>query len=242
MKTDILLQEVQKIPEIEMEVIWYLNEYKSFHPWEKVVDGVYVDFNIAFPQAMDTISKKLLIGFSILLNDYEIEEDDLPGAYRIYIENIGYLDDLKDVSTFIIHSLGNLIEHYYQANEKNIFEKFDNNLALKILKWNCSTYVKQEEVRALIDTHTLADTAKKAKVKVDFVSEILSDYYVRINKKKFENLERFFIKVEMLFEANANLKENTTYLNYIMEQIKNGGTDLNSSDKLFPHFKGIQLN
>jgi hypothetical protein len=242
MKTDILLQEVKKIPEIEMEVIWYLNEYKGVQPWESIVNEIYVDFDIAMPYTNDIIGKKILITFCLLLHDCELEQDDIPGTYRIFISDTGYLDEIKDVSIFMIHSLGNLIEHYYQANEKKILNKFEKGLAYKIFEWNCSSFVKQEEVRVLIDKYTLAETAKMAMVKVDLISEILNDYYVRMNKKKFNNLERFLTKVEKVFESDPKLKENTQYLNYILEQIKNGGVNVNEPSDLFPIIKNVTLN
>lgn len=244
MKTEVLLQEIQNIPEFEKEVLWYLNQYpdSNAQPWEKIINELFIDFDVKLTHKDLDFNKKYLIGFAILTEKYKIVENYSPGTYRIHFGQYGYLDEIEDISTFYIKSFILLIRHYYKAFTENEMEYFKNALSHEINKWNCSPYVKQEEVRALIDSHTLVETAKIAKVEVDLVPEIISHYYNRINKKKFDNLESFLTKVENIYETNTKLRKNTTYLNYIMDQVKNGGVDIKSPYDLISSYNGIQFN
>ena len=244
MKTEVLLQEIQKIPEYEKEVLWYLNQYPNSNtqPWLDIIDEVFLNFNITYPASLKDINKKQLIAFIILTKEYQIVEDKTPGYYRIMFNN-EYLDEFENTSTILIGSFLLLISIYYKAEEEDWgLDNLHNKFKTKIQEWNFSTYVKQEQVKFLADEFLLNKVALFAKVSEKDVSNILLDYHSRMEKKKLKNLQLFLDEIEYLMDQNADLKKHMNFLEFIVQEIKNGGSNLNSPYDLIPNYKGIQFN
>jgi len=55
MKSEILLQEIQDIPEIETEAIWYINSFleNRKNPWDMFIPKLFTEFEIEVPQGTD---------------------------------------------------------------------------------------------------------------------------------------------------------------------------------------------
>jgi len=244
MKTEVLLQEIQKISEFEKEVLWYLNQYpdSNAQPWLDIISEVLINFNIIYPASLKDINKKQLIAFIILTKEYQIEEDRTPGYYRIKINN-EYLDEIENTSTLFIGCFLLLISVYHKAEEDNWGQDYlHGQFKSKIQEWNFSTYVKQEHVKYLSDEFLLEKVAIFAKVSEKDVSTILLDYYSRIEKKEQKNLQLFFNEVEYLKDQNKELKDHMKFIDFIIKEIKNGGANLNSPYDLIPSYKGIKFN
>jgi hypothetical protein len=239
-----LIERVKQIFYDEVEIIWYLNEYENAdeHPFEKYIRMLYLDLNIKLPSLLSDDSKQLLLGLPILIGKYDLHQDLLPGTYRLYSPVFGYLDKIKDVTLFEANLFDVIIHQYYQAKEDDEIGKIEDAFNNSVNEWNYSLYVKQEEVKALLDKHSLKETSRKANIPEQDIPRILDDYYSRINRKRIENLDHFLNKSNELLAANESLKDHTRFFAQIVEEVKNGGINLKSTSDIIPHYAGIKFN
>jgi hypothetical protein len=243
MKPDILLTQLQKIPEYETELFWYRDKYRESetHPWEKYINQFYLNFNIALPVLSDISIKQQIIGLTLLARDYELVQGSLPGTYHIFIEEIGLLDELKDISKYMLLTFAQLVIFYYHANEKDEIGKLENALDREVQKWNWHTWIKQEEVISILGEKINA-ASEKVSIPRRILPQVLDDYYTRIDRKRLENLDSFYSKSEKLLNSSENLKSQAHFFSSILNETRNGGENLKSVNDILPHFSGIKYN
>lgn len=243
MKSDMLINQARKIPEIETELNWYLNTYieNGNHPWHEFLFQLNSGINILLPAVSEEL-RHFIIVLTVLVREFDLKQGDVPGTYRIFVEEYGYLDELDNLPQYLIYTFCRIVEFYYQANDDGKLRKLGKMFKDEVHKWNSSEYVVQERVKALAEKYPLHVVAEKLNVPVDYIPIFLSDYYSRIKKKRLENLEGFLHKVDKLFESNPNLNESAKFFNFIVGEVKNGGLNLNSSDDILPHFSGLKYN
>jgi hypothetical protein len=239
---DTFIKQIQQNPENETEVLWFQKQFirSDNNPIEKYKKELFLDFKISAPSSAKE-ERDLILVLIILLCKYELEEGFLPGSYRLNIEEVGYLDEIKDIKDFTISLLTKLIYIYYGANEKNEIEKLEDAFQNDIIHWNWDRYTKQEQVIALVGD-SLKAVAEKAKTTERFLPVILQDYYDRIDKKRLKNLETFLRKSEEILSSTENQKYHTKFFSKILEELNNGGENLYSIQDLIPYYSGIKFN
>ena len=231
------------MPEIEAEILWYLNKFgeENSHPWKELIDRLYIDFDICFPTLHDNATKRLLIGLTVLVREYELSQGSVAGTYYLYVDDIGRLDEIEDASVYILYSFAKLVTIYYQANEKDELGILKKMFLSEIRKWNWHAWVKQEEVIALLKSQ-LKEVANKVSIPERKLPEVLYDYYSRIDRLRLENLDSFLEKSKDLLNSSPQMKTQAQFFSNIVDQVKNGGENLRSSNDILPHFTGIKLN
>ncbi len=243
MSPDKLLAKILKIPESETEALGYIRAYQDSkeHPWEKFINNLYLDFNIKLPQFVEDSDKQLIIGLTILICDYEIDQDTLPGTYRINIEEFGYLDEIRDVNKYLTHLFAELVTYYYQANESEKIEELEKVFLNKNHEWNWHPWVKQEEVIKLLEEYLIV-TVDKAQVSKSMIPQVLSDYYTRIDKKRLENLDNYIHKSEKILNDSKGSDEQTQFYANILNEVKNGGVNLKSKYDILSYYHGVKFS
>ena len=243
MLLDTFIKQIQKNPENETEVNWFRKKFKKTedNPVEKYKKELFLDFKILVPGQINKEERDLILVLIILIHKYDLEEGTYPGSYRLNIEEVGYLDEIKDIKDFIISQLTKLIFIFYGANEKNEIEKLEDAFQNDIIRWNWDRYTKQEQVIALVG-ESLKKAAEKAKTTERFLPVILQDYYDRIDKKRLKNLETFLRKSEEILSSSENQKDHTRFFSKILEELNNGGENLYSIQDLIPYYSGIKFN
>lgn len=243
MNTDTLIKQIKNIPEIETEALWYLNTFgdRNSHPWKDIIDRLYIDFNICLPPLQDNTTKRLIIGLTVLVREYELVQGNVPGKYHLYVDGFGHLDEIEDVSDYLLYSFARIVTIYYQANEKDELDNLEKLLLSEIRKWNWHAWVKQEEVIALL-ANQLKDAAKKVSIPERKLPEVLHDYYSRIDRIRLENLDSFLDKSDKLLNSSPKTKVQAQFFSGIIDEVKNGGENLRTSMDILPHYTGIKLN
>jgi len=243
MTLNLLIAQVQKIPEIETEVFWYINKYQDneHHPWEKYIYNLFLDFDIALPLYVNDSEKQLLVGLTILVCDYEIEQGHEPSSYRIDIEGIGYLDGIKDVNKYLVSLFTELVTLYYQANESDELDNLEKAFFNKTKNWNWHGWVKQEEVMILLKDQ-LNTASEKTQIEKNVLPQVISDYYSRIDQKRLENLDRFLRRSEEFLNDLKDSKKLTQYYMNIINAINNEGATLKSKFDIVPQYHGIKFS
>lgn len=243
MTLELLIREIQNNPEYETEVRWYkkwLNETRE-NPVDKFKNRLFLDFNLCVPEQMSMEDYSLIIVLVILLCKWDLEEGSVPGSYRLTVQEIGYIDEHENLKAYTISLLTRIILYYYGASKKNEIDKLENAFQNEIDRWNWSEYVKQEQVYRLAGKF-MHDIAEKAEIKERSATLILQDYYDRITRKRLSNLDRFLQKSETILKSADNLREQTKFFSSILEEINNGGENLNSVRDIIPYYHGIRFN
>lgn len=243
MKTGILIEQIQKITEFETEVNWYLEKYHDniTHPWEKFINRLFLDFKILLPELLDCAMRPFLIGLTILVYDYKLVQGKSPGTYRIMINENTYLDEVPDVLEYMVYTIGRLITFYFNANEKDGLEKLENLLIDEVTKWNWHAWVKQEEVLFLL-SDPINQISKEVSLTERNIPQVLTDYHTRIDNKRLENLDSFLSKSEDLINSSEKVKAHAQFFTFILNEINNGGENLNSFHDIFPQYSGVKFN
>jgi hypothetical protein len=177
-----------------------------------------------------------------LVGDYTLKQDFVPGTYRLYLHEFGYLDEIKDVAGLEAGFFTVIMNYYYNAKENNEIDKLEKAFSNKVIEWNYCTYVKQEEIKTLLDKNSLKETSSKANIPEQDIPKILDDYYSRINLMRIENLDRFLNKSNELLAADESIKDHTRFFAQIVEEVINGGINLKSTSDIIPHYAGIKFN
>lgn len=243
MTFELLIKEIQKDPENETEVLWFKKWLKKVkeNPLDKFKKRLFLDFNLRMPGQMNMEEYSLLIVLIILLCKWDLEEGSVPGSYRLTVEEMGYIDELEDVRDYTLSLLTKMILYYYGASEKNEIDKLENAFENEIDHWNWSGYVKQEQVIGFAGTF-MKDVAEKSEISDRYATIILKDYYDRIEKKRLNNLNSFLRKSEKILKSSENLKEQTKFFSKILDEINNGGENLNSVQDIIPYYQGMKFN
>lgn len=239
-----LIIKVKQVSQITEEAIWYFGQYNDAQeqPFEKYFHNLFLEFDIALPDIVPLAKKTSLVGFAILTCDYELEQGSLPGIYRLLIQDLGYLDEIRNVTEFEMNSFALIISYYYKANEESEIQKLEKAFHNIVREWNWSPYVKQEEVKSLIDRFSLKETSQKTEVQEYDIPTILSDYYARINRKTIANLNSFLRKSYELIGTDKEFEKQTQFFAQIIEEVKNGGKNLKSTKDIITHYTGIKFN
>jgi len=183
-----------------------------------------------------------LVGLAILGNEIKLRTGDSPGTYRLYVNDIGYLDEITDVLQFCVNAVATIIIHYYKCahGKENIAP--EQALQKRKLDWNGSRYVVQEKIKAYSDKYSLGEVARYNGVPEDYVPQILSDYYSRINREKLDNLNCFLGKAENLFKENKGLDKSAGLFKFFIQEVQNGGVNIHSSKDVLPHYTNLKFN
>lgn len=244
MKSDMLIKHALQNPKLETELTWYVQFYNVsyVHPWDHYASELYKDFRIHLPLNIDSQTKDFIIGLAILAHQIKLEKGDTPGTYRIYIKEIGYLDEIRDVLQFCVDSAIVIIIHYYKCahGKENIAP--EQALQKRKLDWNGSRYVVQEKIKAYADKYSMGEVARYNGVPEDYVPQILSDYYSRINREKLDNLNCFLEKAENLFKENKGLEQTASLFKFFIQEVQNGGVNIHSSKDVLPHYTNLKFN
>jgi hypothetical protein len=234
---------IQKDPENETEVYWFRKWQRKAkeNPIDKYRKELFLDFNIVIPELLNEEEKDMILVLIILICKWDLDEGSPPGSYRLSIEELGYLDEIKDIKDLIVSLLTKLIFIYYGANEKNEIEKLEETFHNDTYHWNWNGYVKQEQVIALFGK-SLKSIAEKAKTTERFIPVILQDYYERIDKKRLRNLDNFLRKSEKILSSSENLKDQAKFFSKMLDEINNGGENIKSAPDVIPYYHGMKFN
>lgn len=238
-----LNQFLKKVPQNSDNIVaisWFRKEFKT-NPLEKYKRELFLAFKIIVPKPVKKEERDLILVLIILLCKYDLEEGSSLGSYRLNIEERGYFDEIKDIMDFTISLLTKLILIYYEANENDEIEKLEDAFKNATVHWNWDKYTKQEQVIALVG-ESLKEVAEKAQTTERFVPMILQDYYERLDKKRLKNLDSFLRKSEEILSFSENQKDQAKFFVKILEELNNGGENLNSIQDIIPYYTGMKFN
>jgi len=240
MKTDLLISQSLKIPEVKTEVLWYLEKYMEHetHPWLKYSNELYLDLEIDLPKLPETVTPRILIGLIVLIYDYDLISGIYPGSYRIVIDELGPLDEIEDLITFISYSFATLVSLYYEVNEKGEIEKLESDFAERVLKWNRNSYIIQEQVISLLGEQ-LNEVANHINIDIRELPMVINDYVNRMDTLRLRNLSRFFNKADSLLGNSNPDPEQARFFKFFVNEVKNGGRNLKTTDDVIPKFSDI---
>jgi len=242
MKTDYLIRQAQKLTDIETELYWYLDTYKDLpaHPWEGYVNKVCIPLAITFPPIIKPETKKLLVAFTVLVNQYELVQGREVGIYSIMVSD-ECISSIENPEIHVIELFAELISRYYQAHLSKSMDAFKEHLDEAVLKWNYHPFVIEEKMHSVLKEgiESILDTYSLPK---DTIPRALQNYQQRIDDKILENLKEFEGKVNFFISENTANKHQTAFIRFILEEINNGGKNLNSLEDVLPHYTNIQFN
>lgn len=239
MTTASLTKALLKIPEIQTECLWFIENYKdsNTHPWDKYFENIYTDIDLKLPSGFDNEDTRTFIGLTILAGDYQLIEGDLPRQYFLTFNDV-LVQDIEDLGSHIVECAANLVVAYYNADKNNEISKLEKGIERFVHNWNSDPYVKQEEVINILSS----EFSTKTDLPIGLIIKIISDFHRRFEAQILWNYRRCLLKAEELLHEEPGLKEKAAYYNFIVNQFENGGKDLKSIYDLFPNYKGIQFN
>jgi predicted DNA-binding protein YlxM (UPF0122 family) len=238
MTTQAITSALLKIPEIETAVLWFIEEYSDANilPWDKHFKDLYIDFNICFPANFDKADQITFIGLTII-NDYSLVSGDYSRTYKLCHNNI-VLDLLeeKEISNYVVTNLGKLVFNLYEATQREELDKYDTWLETCVKNWNTNTIVLQEQVLNLSIDFSVKEISEMLNINSSLVHKIIQDAITRIDEHLFLNLFKFLSKVNHLKQEYPELKGKTNYLDMLIEEISNGGQNINEPQDLLPEY------
>lgn len=239
MKQDPFIEAVKKDPELETELNWY--QKLEAHPWIKFVLNLFLNLEIYLLPKLERSHQLMILGLTILVEDYEIEQGTKEGSYRIKVEDIGYLDEIEDIDGYLQNLASITVGAFYRANEERKTDRLEESLLYRVRKWNWHPFVKQEEVMHILGEY-LELAAEQVNMDRRRLPEVIADYYERIDRKRIENLESFIEKSEKILESAGDQKDQTRFFRSLLQEVKNGGENLSSLQDVIPQYHGMKFN
>lgn len=244
MKTQALTSALLKIPEIQTSVLWFIENYgeETILPWENYFKELYLDFDISLPANFDKADQQTFVGLTII-NDYCLIPSKHPRTYNLFYGNTAVcrLDELE-ISDYVITNIGKLIVNLYELCQNNEEDKFYSWLESCVESWNKNKMVLQEQVLNLSADFSVPDISEIVGIHASMIYKIIQDSVTRIDNHQLYNLREFINKVNQIRKEYPQLVKNTSFLDFIIEEINNGGQHITEPQHLLPHFVGVSSN
>lgn len=244
MTTSTLTSALLKIPEIQTAALWFIEKYDDNQtlPWENFFKDLYTDFEINFPANFDKEDRLTFVGLTII-NDYSLIPIGYARQYDLFYENqpLSQMEE-EEISNYIIANVAKLVVNLYEATQRDEVEKFNSWLKNCVESWNKNKMVLQEQVLNMSTDLSVNEIAEILNLNNSLVYKIIQDAITRIDKHMYLNLVKFFTKVGCVKAEHTELNGKTDFLDFILEEINNGGQNISEPLDLLPQFVGVTLN
>lgn len=230
----------------------FIEKNLPFDLFQKLLTTVYSELNIVLPDNISGNICQILLLVSVLFNtEFELVETDVPNVYRLILkepeQDVYALDEVTDVEKHLMVKLSLFLKIYHDALENQGLEQFEDFLQSKIHSWNANKMVAQERVYSISRKMALPEIEKETGFPEETIRKILDDYQARIDFKKLTNVKRFEQKLlSMTVNANGMSRGIGECVQFILDEIANGGTNIQQLEDLFPKqlpiYQGVSLS